>query len=91
MAKNTQEPTPQGCWILTNEVNEYDQHGEYFCAVWCEKPTIGQLTAYFQTSESEDIHGSVMDALAFVLHVHNGGGRRKVEHEWWNLRFEAFQ
>ena len=26
-------------WVLTESHNDYNQHGEYFSAVWLEKPT----------------------------------------------------
>lgn len=33
-------------WILTEEYNDYDQHGEYFVAVFADKPTTEQLNFY---------------------------------------------
>lgn len=30
-------------WVLTQEVNDYNQHGAYFIDAWHEKPTIEQL------------------------------------------------
>ena len=30
-------------WILTVEYNDYDQHGEYFVAVFKDKPTAQML------------------------------------------------
>jgi len=30
-------------WILTSEYNDYDQHGEYFEAVFAQKPTLQQI------------------------------------------------
>lgn len=59
-------------WILTYEVNAYDQYGEYFQAVFANKPTHEQLTK----------HGVPQHALRHVL---NGGGRIKFEDEWWIL------
>lgn len=34
-------------WILTEEFNDYDQHGEYFRAAWNEKPTEEVLLNFF--------------------------------------------
>jgi len=31
------------CWVLTYSVNAYDQYGEYFLAVFAEKPTAEKL------------------------------------------------
>lgn len=60
-------------WILTREVNEYDQDGEYFVAVFGEKPHHTLLTA----------NGVPQEHLRHVL---NGGGHIGVEHEWFHLR-----
>ena len=59
-------------WILTNEVNEYDQCGEYFLGVFGKQPTRDQLRA-MGVAESE------------VEHVLAGGGRRGDEYCWFHL------
>lgn len=63
-------------WILTNEVNDYNQYGEYFVTWWPEKPTAKQL-ADAGVDESE------------LVHVLAGGGRHKpykpTNETWWNL------
>ena len=59
-------------WVLTDEYNDYDQHGEYFIAVFINKPTHEQLTA----------HG--VDKFK-LHHVLNGGGRTNNEYQWFNL------
>jgi hypothetical protein len=70
-------------WILTYEVNEYDQHGEYFSGVWADKPSLETmkhlLLVHGYCSNSED-------AEKDALHVLNGGGRRDIEHAWFWLR-----
>ncbi len=33
-------------WILTEEYNDYDQHGEYFLAAFKEKPSLEELKKY---------------------------------------------
>lgn len=60
-------------WILTCEYNDYDQHGEYFEAVFKEKPTWQQIAA----------HGVEQK---YLRHVLNGGGRKKYEDRWFNLK-----
>ncbi len=62
-------------WILTNEVNEYDQQGEYFVEVFANKPTQAQLEALGLDPEE-------------ALHVLNVGGRRGDEYSWYHLREE---
>lgn len=60
-------------WILTEEFNDYDQHGEYFVAVFAAKPTHQQLT----TQEVP---------INRLRHVLNGGGRKDMEDHWFHLR-----
>lgn len=60
-------------WVLTREINEYDQDGEYFVAAWNEKPTHQMLTEL----------GVPQNSLRRVL---NGGGRVEFEHEWFYLK-----
>ena len=59
-------------WVLTSEYNDYDQHGEYFEAVFKNKPTAQQLIGQ-GVAESE---------AEWVL---QGGGRREYEDLWYNL------
>lgn len=60
-------------WVLTEEFNDYDQHGEYFVQVFRDKPTHQQLT----TAGVEQRR---------LNHVLNGGGRKEWEHQWWYLK-----
>lgn len=60
-------------WVLTREINQYDQDGEYFVAVYVGKPHHTQLTA----------SGVPQNRLRHVL---DGGGRVGVEYEWFHLR-----
>lgn len=62
-------------WVLTSQYNDYDQHGEYFEAVYVGKPTAEQIQKHCQ----------VIDAS----HILSGGGRVKFEYHWYNLRQEA--
>ena len=60
-------------WILTRECNEYDQQGEYFVAVFGDKPTHQQLTEL----------GIPTNRLHHTL---NGGGRVGNDYEWYHLK-----
>lgn len=60
-------------WILTEEFNAYDQYGEYFVAVFSERPHHAQLSA----------HEVPQNRLRHVL---NGGGRVGTEDRWFHLR-----
>ena len=61
-------------FILTREINEYRQDGEYFVAAFKEKPTADQL---FMNGVEEKS----------IKHVLTGGGRTKaMENEWFHLR-----
>lgn len=62
-------------WVLTREENEYDQHGEYFEAVFAALPTKTQLQKYVGMNELID--------LDFLL---AGGGRKEQESTWFFLR-----
>lgn len=69
-------------WILTSEYNEYDQHGEYFLAVFKSKPTIEQLATVLNIPIDEF-------TSATLTHILSGGGRRKHYddyHNWYHLR-----
>ncbi len=57
-------------WVLTREINDYNQDGAYFCAVWATKPTADDLRAV----GADD-----------CLHVLAGGGRKGVENTWYSL------
>lgn len=72
-------------WVLTREHNDYDQHGCYFETVFAEKPSIQDLANYFKYGDADKSLGSVMDALEFLEHLRNGGGRRQYENEWYHL------
>lgn len=60
-------------WVLTREVNEYNQDGEYFVAAFSKLPSTKDLV-------SNGVHEND------VAHVLNGGGRILWESEWFFLR-----
>ena len=62
--------------ILTMELNEYDQCGEYFVAAFDEQPTIEQLREVLPHVENKEIK-----------HIQQGGGRRHYSYEWYHLRY----
>lgn len=61
-------------WVITREINAYDQDGEYFVSCFTSKPTIVQLKAAVPMLSDET-----------ATHLLDGGGRRYTEDEWWNL------
>lgn len=67
-------PTNYHMWILTREINQYDQDGEYFVAAWTVKPTETQIEKCVYNANNDLLH-----------HILNGGGRLKYEYEWYNL------
>jgi hypothetical protein len=68
-------------WLLTEEYNEYYQHGEYFVAAFATKPTAEQLAKHIKP------YTTPIDAL-----LESGGGRScRMEDHWYNLREEVLQ
>jgi hypothetical protein len=66
--------------ILTREINDYNQDGAYFEAVFKDKPTDIQLRDIFKK------HGINHDDWEFMYeHVRNGGGRVYEEGTWFYL------
>lgn len=61
-------------WILTREINQYDQDGEYFVDVFKTKPTANQLIA------------SGVDSNRVQHVLTEGGGRIQNDGEWFHLR-----
>jgi hypothetical protein len=69
-------------WVLTEEYNDYNQHGEYFIHVWNSKPTASQLAQYICGDGYDEENEYVVE---HVNHVLGGGGRRNYEDQWYNL------
>jgi hypothetical protein len=60
--------TTSSIWVLTEEYNDYDQHGEYFVHAWDHKPSRQELIECgVQRSRPK-----MNDYVSYVL---NGGGR----------------
>ena len=75
----------KGVWILTSEINEYNQEGAYFEAVFKEKPSATKLI------DSLDDEEDAKTLLKVVMNLlENGGGRLNDEHTWYNLEFVEF-
>lgn len=60
-------------YVLTREINQYDQDGEYFVAFFDGLPHHTQLTKF----------GVPQNRLK---HVQKGGGRVEYEDEWFYLK-----
>ena len=71
-------------WVLTTEVNAYDQYGEYFVCVFASKPTFHEVKAAV-LKDSKYIDKSILDVTCGNL-VRNGGGRIDDEDCWYFLR-----
>lgn len=61
-------------WVVTREMNEYNQDGEYFVAVFKNKPTFRMLKKLLP-EESDVTIGKLT----------RGVGRQCIEDEWYNL------
>jgi len=67
-------------WILTREENQYDQFGEYFVAVFFEKPTVDQI---MKEADCDEV---------YAKHILNGGGRtQRYENTWYFLKEFNYQ
>lgn len=74
-------------WILTCEVNEYDQAGEYFVSFFFKKPTKEAIKAALLESDFVDsLSGTIPDVDSLVDHVMHTGGRQGLEYLWFRLR-----
>ena len=72
-------------WVLTEEHNDYNQHGEYFVAVFGDLPTVQRLASALSLHDGAS-RPNVMEALALIEHIRNGGGRIGTEDVWYNLK-----
>lgn len=66
-------------WVLTFEVNDYNQHGDYFVAAWTQKPTAEQLRDHVK----DWFCGPDINPARLLLET--GGGRQGIEDLWYKL------
>jgi len=59
-------------FVITYEVNDYDQYGEYFVMAFAKRPAL------------EDLKSLEVDDRT-KTHILAGGGRRGIEREWYTL------
>lgn len=64
-------------WVLTSCYNDYDQHGDYFEAVFKNKPSIEELSNRLELDI--EFHLPTLEKLM------NGGGRTGTEYKWYYL------
>ena len=67
-------------WVLTQEINDYNQCGEYFVKVFAKKPSLGTLATCLV------LPTDMGKAIKLTEHVLNGGGRVDDEDSWYFLR-----
>jgi len=70
-------------WVLTYEVNEYNQYGEYFIAAFDGKPNHQRLANAL--INAKEMPSDIMAGIAFLEHLLKGGGRQDNEDTWYNL------
>jgi len=78
-------------WVLTSEIDECNQKGEYFEAVFAEKPSILTLVGYFAAIELPMSYIQKDYLLDLARHIRDGGGPQgstecSTEYKWYWLR-----
>ena len=72
-------------WVLTRAINDYNQDGNYFVAVFESKPDLKRL-AETMSATGHGIGGiDLYSAIARLEHIRTGGGRQGVEDQWFSL------
>lgn len=70
-------------WVLTEEYNDYDQHGEYFVHAWDHKPSKEEL-------KEHGVEISRPSTPDYLQHVLDGGGRIELrkyyDNQWYILK-----
>lgn len=63
-------------WVVTREINAYDQDGSYLVTVYKDKPTLGQLSILLPNRTAD-----------FYDHLLAGDGHKSLlcEDEWFTL------
>lgn len=74
-------------YVLTREVNDYRQYGEYFVAVYNHKPTKKELIDTLGFEDAMNEYGFAAKYYTDVINnlIDNNGGRLDTEQEWYNL------
>ena len=63
-------------WLVTTEVNEYGQMGEYFICMFKEKPSLEEFSRCLEPLPYRDS----------IEHWYAGKGRYKSEYQWYWLK-----
>ena len=71
-------------WVLTTEINEYDQYGEYYIRAWLKKPTAEEVRRVIE-SEYNPAFISKSETYTPEEIVETGGGRKGTEYRWFHL------
>lgn len=69
-------------WVLTKSVNDYNQYGDYFVAVFGKKPNIAGLAKVMNDVEGVEKHMTVFKAVEFLQNVLDGE-----ETQMWDSHF----
>lgn len=72
-------------WVLTSEHNDYDQYGEYFLAVYKEKPSLKECESILLKHGIIDKFQAEEHKTKMAKHLQNGGGRIDSENMWLYL------
>ena len=73
-------------WVVTREVNDYNQHGDYFDKIiFAKKPTVIQLAEAFKKMKIEPYFNDFTSTLIFFGKLAEGGGRQDSEDTWYYL------
>lgn len=78
-------------WILTKEYNQYDQYGEYFIAVYKDKPSLEECKKILISHKLISTYQCEDYQTERALHLFNGGGRIDTEDEWLYLYEEKLK
>jgi len=84
------EAKQDGVYVLTFELNDYDQHGDYILTVFESLPTLQELSAWFSKHNETPRFRDMGEAVAFFEHLRQGGGRQDREDMWYSLYFVSF-
>lgn len=71
-------------YVITYEINQYDQEGEYFYAAFLNEPKLAELSQLFFEKTIDELED---EQILFLSHVKSGGGRKHNEHLWYNMHF----